>query len=109
MLRLRSRALDRLRSAKAARARGLVEPLAEDYPAPPGGDPCGAVESAETQQALQMLTPVQREVIEQMYFQGLSCTEIAARCDIPAGTVKSRLSSALSRLRQTRIHDRDQD
>lgn len=108
MLRLRSRALDRLRSAKAARARGLVEPLAEDYPAPPGGDPCNAVESAETQQTLQRLTPVQREVIEQMYFQGLSCSEIAARCDIPAGTVKSRLSSALTRLRQTRFHDQDQ-
>ena len=50
--------------------------------------------------ALASLPAKQREVIELGYFRGMSCREIATRCDIPLGTVKSRLSGALSRLRQ---------
>jgi RNA polymerase sigma-70 factor (ECF subfamily) len=38
-------------------------------------------------------------VLELAYFDGLSCSEIAARIAIPIGTVKSRLAAALTRLR----------
>jgi RNA polymerase sigma-70 factor (ECF subfamily) len=41
----------------------------------------------------------QREVIELAYFQGLSCSEIADKVDIPIGTVKSRVAAALGKLR----------
>jgi DNA-binding NarL/FixJ family response regulator len=39
-------------------------------------------------------------VLELAYFEGLSCSEIAARLDLPIGTVKSRMARALSQLRQ---------
>jgi RNA polymerase sigma-70 factor (ECF subfamily) len=35
------------------------------------------------------------------YFEGLSSTEIADRISAPVGTVKSRIASALARLRAT--------
>ncbi|HXK22390.1 MAG TPA: sigma factor-like helix-turn-helix DNA-binding protein [Myxococcota bacterium] len=50
------------------------------------------------------LAASQREVLELAYFEGLSCTEIAARCGAPLGTVKSRLSAGVRELR--RLFDR---
>jgi len=46
------------------------------------------------------LAPELLSVLELAYFEGLSCSEIAARLDLPIGTVKSRLARALSQLRQ---------
>jgi RNA polymerase sigma-70 factor (ECF subfamily) len=39
-------------------------------------------------------------MIELCYFEGLTCQEIADRCGIPLGTVKSRLLAAMMKLRQ---------
>jgi RNA polymerase sigma-70 factor, ECF subfamily len=50
--------------------------------------------------ALEGLGPTQREVIEFAYFQGLSQREISERTGVPLGTVKTRTSSAMKRLRQ---------
>jgi len=50
--------------------------------------------------ALEGLGASQREVIELAYFQGLSQSEISQRTGIPLGTVKTRTSSAMKRLRQ---------
>jgi RNA polymerase sigma-70 factor (ECF subfamily) len=50
--------------------------------------------------ALRCLPPHQREAIVLRYYQELSLAEIAAALDIPVGTVKSRLSLGLSRLRE---------
>lgn len=50
--------------------------------------------------ALEGLDAAHREVIELAYFQGLSQREISRRTGIPLGTVKSRTSSALKRLRK---------
>jgi RNA polymerase sigma-70 factor (ECF subfamily) len=49
--------------------------------------------------ALQVLPAEQRQVIELMYFAGLSQSKIAARLDLPLGTVKSRTLLAMRRLR----------
>ena len=40
-----------------------------------------------------------RIVLELGYFEGLSSTEIAARIEVPVGTVKSRVAAALAKLR----------
>jgi RNA polymerase sigma-70 factor (ECF subfamily) len=50
--------------------------------------------------ALEGLGVAQREVIELAYFQGLSQREISQRTGLPLGTVKTRTSSAMKRLRE---------
>jgi RNA polymerase sigma-70 factor (ECF subfamily) len=49
--------------------------------------------------ALEALDAAHREVIELAYFGGLSQSEISERSGIPLGTVKSRTTRALKRLR----------
>jgi RNA polymerase sigma-70 factor, ECF subfamily len=50
--------------------------------------------------ALAELPSVQRETVLLRYFQDLSLNEIAELLGIPVGTVKSRLSLGLKRLRE---------
>ena len=49
--------------------------------------------------ALERLTPDHRQMIRLAHFQGLTMREIAERCDLPVGTVKSRTWYALRALR----------
>jgi RNA polymerase sigma-70 factor, ECF subfamily len=49
--------------------------------------------------AVQSLSAEQRQVIELAYFHGLTGQEIAARLNLPLGTVKSRARLALEKLR----------
>jgi RNA polymerase sigma factor (sigma-70 family) len=49
--------------------------------------------------ALDELPPGQRQVIELMYFDGLSQSTIAERLSLPLGTVKSRSLLGMRRLR----------
>jgi len=49
--------------------------------------------------ALERLSPEHRQVIRLAHFQGLSVREIAERCELPVGTVKSRTWYALRSLR----------
>jgi RNA polymerase sigma-70 factor (ECF subfamily) len=50
--------------------------------------------------ALDALPEPQRVLVELAYFEGLTCSEMASHCAIPIGTVKSRLSAAMSKLRE---------
>lgn len=50
-------------------------------------------------QLVDKLSPVCRQVIEWMYFDGFTQQEIADKFDIPLGTVKSRTRLALKELR----------
>ena len=50
-------------------------------------------------EALDALTPVQREVIDLAYYGQLTQSEIAERLAIPIGTVKTRTFAALKALR----------
>ncbi len=54
----------------------------------------------ELRAALTMLSDEQRETLELVFFHGLSNLETAAVLNIPAGTVKSRLFRAKTRLRE---------
>jgi RNA polymerase sigma-70 factor (ECF subfamily) len=56
--------------------------------------------------ALGSLPPDQRQVIELMYFDGLSQSRIAERLSLPLGTVKSRARLAMGRLRDSLLGDR---
>jgi RNA polymerase sigma-70 factor (ECF subfamily) len=52
----------------------------------------------DVQQALEHLPPALREVILLVYYQGLKYREAAEILNIPVGTVKSRLHSAIRKL-----------
>jgi RNA polymerase sigma-70 factor (ECF subfamily) len=93
-IRMRSRALDHQKSARVSRNAGdaglelLVDDTENMSP-----------DHARVRAALADLGTDQRRVLELAYFEGLSCTEIAARISIPVGTVKSRIAAGLDRLR----------
>ncbi len=105
---VRTRALDLLRAQKR-RARVLDEAaaLSEEgtSPALSSGvpSPDRGVELSEEQQlvreALDVLPPAQRRVLELAYFGGLSQSEIAAHLSEPLGTVKTRMRSGMEKLR----------
>jgi RNA polymerase sigma-70 factor (ECF subfamily) len=100
LVRARSRAVDRLRSLEAARKRGLllrVEQGAEEASVEPLWD---GLDRALAKRALEALPEAQRSLVELAYFEGLSCSEMAEKCGIPIGTVKSRLSAGMSKLRE---------
>jgi RNA polymerase sigma-70 factor (ECF subfamily) len=50
--------------------------------------------------ALTVLKPEERQVIETAFFSELTYSEAAARLQQPVGTVKTRIRSALGKLRQ---------
>lgn len=58
-----------------------------------------SLDAGMVRNALKALPVDQRQSIELAYFAGLTYPEIAARMDVPLGTVKSRLRLGLSKLR----------
>jgi RNA polymerase sigma-70 factor, ECF subfamily len=89
--------IDLRRRASARPSLATNEPLLESAT---GGD---SIEQAmlgwQVAAALERLTPEHRQMIRLAHFQGLSVREIAAQCQLPIGTVKSRTWYALRSLR----------
>lgn len=97
MVRVRSRSIDRLRALEVARRHALLEPAAPS--AHSERDSLISLDATRARAALDDLKPEQRFVIEHAYFEGLSLREISVQLAVPLGTVKSRLSAALTALR----------
>lgn len=104
----RSRALDLVR-ARARRERITASAAADRLDVSPGpgdwpGDPSRAVDHAErrarVREALESLSPPQRQAIELAYFEGLSQSEIAERLQEPLGTIKTRVRLGMQKLRE---------
>ena len=98
----RSRAIDRLRFESRQKR---VQPN--------GGDPAAEGEAPDSRElvelrqqglllreALKALTPEERLAIEAAFFSGLTYAEVAVRLNQPLGTIKTRIRSALQKLRQ---------
>ena len=88
----RTRALDRLRR----RASRREEP--NDAAAPPSEAP-RTEEAIAVRKALLTLSADQRRALELAYYEGLTQTEIADRLGEPLGTIKTRIRTAMIRLR----------
>lgn len=70
------------------------------YTSPEGAEAVLTRERRErVQRELDNLPPEQRQVLEMAFYQGLSQAEIAARADLPLGTVKTRTLLAMKKLR----------
>jgi RNA polymerase sigma-70 factor (ECF subfamily) len=99
----RSRAIDRLRSARTRRR--AEEPIQEtnEFPDPGHSPECATWISerrSKVQAAVNALPPDQRQAIELAFFDGLSHGELAERLGQPVGTVKTRIRLGMIKLRQ---------
>jgi RNA polymerase sigma-70 factor (ECF subfamily) len=93
------RAVDLVRREDRRRGEPLetaAEPVA---PATTEDEAAIGFERRVVQEALRQLTPEQREALELGYYGGLTQSELAERLGQPLGTIKSRMFTGLSRLR----------
>lgn len=105
LLRVRSRSLDRIRSLNTVRKHLMSHSVESDKTE---DQSMASVDEAHQREhlrkALETLPEKQRSVIELSYFKGLSCSEIARHCNIPVGTVKTRMMAAVNKLRNNLQH-----
>ena len=95
----RSRAIDRLRS-RAAMQQTEVQCTKDDLITAESSRNVSHIEQhILIKRILGQLSCEEREVIELAFYFGLSHHELAARLKMPLGTVKSRIRTALARLR----------
>jgi len=101
----RSRAIDRLR-ARASRGFGVTTSIGEsgagelpDERATPLEVRAGRELRESVAKALADLPDGQQEALELAYYEGLSHSEIAARLNVPLGTVKTRIKLGMNKLR----------
>ncbi len=98
----RSRAIDRVRFEQRKKR---VNPYADEPLEATIANDAGDVfdrreEEQRLREALTVLAPEEREVIEAAFFSELTYAEVAERLNSPLGTVKTRIRSGLGKLRQ---------
>jgi RNA polymerase sigma-70 factor (ECF subfamily) len=98
LLRARSRARDRMRSAYRA-GKAALDVAWLKAAQTPLLDPAAARDGQRLHGILLDLPAEQRAVLELGYFAGYSSAEIARELAIPIGTVKSRMARAIALLR----------
>jgi RNA polymerase sigma-70 factor (ECF subfamily) len=102
LMQARSRAIDRLRGRQSRPDQPGVDPATVAGADPHNTPDLQAVHSEEVgrvRRALGELPLLQRTAIELAYYEGLTHTEIAARLELPLGTVKTRIRQGLLKLR----------
>jgi RNA polymerase sigma factor (sigma-70 family) len=96
----RNKAIDRLRQHRE-RLLGdplLLEEIADTRPTPPA-DTETSQERERLQRCLDALEPSQRRAVREAFFTGATYNELAARCKVPLGTMKSWIRRSLLQLR----------
>lgn len=97
----RSRVIDRLRHDQRKKRVNLNgHELGEDSIADVASLVVRADNARELQHAMASLTADERRAIETAYYGDLSHAEVAARLQQPLGTIKTRIRSALNKLRR---------
>jgi RNA polymerase sigma-70 factor (ECF subfamily) len=102
----RNRAIDRLRTRQV---RANVAASTDEAPAAadptPAGNPEQLARTAEHRRAIvaamDELPLEQRTLIDAAYFDGFTQSELAERFNLPLGTVKTRIRTAMQALRKT--------
>jgi RNA polymerase sigma-70 factor (ECF subfamily) len=93
---LRNKVIDHRRRASA---RPRYEELDTERTEPPAPDADPGDRRLVLEQALVALRPDERRALEMTYFAGLTYEEAATALEVPLGTLKSRISAGLRRLR----------
>lgn len=92
-------AVDRLRRETGVTRPNLV--LVDQVPDAPGEDEeSRIIERDEALRAIGSLSEAEKRLIARTYFRGMTAREIAESDGIPLGTVKTRLRSALIKVRR---------
>ncbi|MET8946482.1 sigma-70 family RNA polymerase sigma factor [Streptomyces sp. NPDC004542] len=96
------RAVDRVRSVRAAGEREQREALRADGPAfdHVSEEVEAGLEREWVRRCLKRLTTLQRQSVTLAYYDGYTYREVAERLSLPLGTVKTRMRDGLTRLRQ---------
>ena len=93
------RAIDELRSRRGKDLRREISDEAIHPLAAPDTGYDAALLRGEVQEALHLLPPAQRDVIELIFWGGLTRREVAERLQLPLGTVHTRLRLGMEKLR----------
>jgi RNA polymerase sigma-70 factor (ECF subfamily) len=104
------RAVDTVRREERLRRRGEkaqnLEPVRGEDVAEDVVDAAHlSVRRKQVREALDVLSPEQRQVIELAYFGGATQTRIAEALGIPVGTVKTRTLAAMRKLRRALVEE----
>lgn len=96
-----SRAVDRVRSNRAAEGREYRSVVSGRTPAfdEVSERVVARLEGEEVRRCLATLTELQRQAVTLVYYRGFTCREAADSLSVPLGTVKTRLRDGLIRLR----------
>ncbi len=96
----RNKAIDRLRKHREELLDNplTLDEMVDDQPSP-GANAENSQEYRRLESCLDALEPRQRRSVREAFFSGATYNELAARCDVPLGTMKSWIRRSLMQLR----------
>lgn len=96
----RNKAIDRLRQHRDSQLNDAIdlEQVIDEQPGPANGAQ-STEEYRRLQACLELLEPKQRRSVREAFFTGATYNELALRCNVPLGTMKSWIRRSLLQLR----------